>query len=206
MDVVLGLGNPGDHHRSTRHNVGFHVVERIAMRAGVVWHDDADAVALVGIGRVSNRDVVLAKPETFMNRSGHTAAALTARFGTVPERLVVVVDDADLVLGRVRIRRQGGSGGHRGLESIAASLGSDAFVRVRLGVGGPDRPRADLADYVLSEFGPDESERVEDAIRGAADAVEEILSDGVVWAMNRWNGRVLSPIADGPNGETSTES
>lgn len=206
MDVVLGLGNPGARYRATRHNVGFHVVDRLAARARVSYRRDDGVDALLGVGRLSGRDVVLAKPETFMNRSGQTAAALWSRCDPCDDRMVVVVDDADLALGRIRIRPRGGSGGHNGLESIAESLGTEEFVRVRVGVAGVRRPAGELADYVLSAFEPDETERVEDAIRGAADAVEEILPDGVGPAMNRWNGRVLSPEADGPDEGSSTQS
>ena len=206
MDVVLGLGNPGARYRATRHNVGFHVVDRLAVRAGVsLWRDDGVEASL-GVGRISGRDVVLAKPETFMNRSGRTAVALWSRCDPSDHRFVVVVDDADLDLGRIRIRPGGGHGGHNGLASIADELGTERFVRVRVGVAGPARPDGDLADYVLSSFGPDETERVEDAIRGAADAVEEVLASGVGPAMNRWNGRVLSPLADGPDEASSTQS
>jgi PTH1 family peptidyl-tRNA hydrolase len=141
-----------------------------------------------------------------MNRSGETAAALRDRWEPSGDRLVVVVDDADLALGRIRIRPRGGSGGHNGLESVAAALGTEEFARVRVGVAGSARPGGDLADYVLAAFEPDETRAVDDAIRGAADAIEEILADGVGPAMNRWNGRVLAPAAEGPDEGSSTQS
>lgn len=203
---MLGLGNPGDRYRSTRHNVGFLVVDRLAARAGVTLCRDDAGVLSSAIAVLASRDVVLAKPETFMNRSGDAVAAVRARFEAPDGDLVVVVDDADLPLGRIRIRARGGSGGHNGLESIATALGTEQFVRVRVGVAAPGRPRTDLAAFVLSEFARDEEGRVEDAVECAADVVEGVLLEGLDRAMNRWNGQVGSPSADRPDGELSTQS
>jgi PTH1 family peptidyl-tRNA hydrolase len=191
LKIVLGLGNPGDAYRNTRHNVGFRVLDLLAERAGVrfesrgelgrkAWHAEAE------LGGVS---VVLGKPRTFMNRSGAAALALARRSCASPEEILVVFDDADLALGRVRVRPEGGAGGHNGLRSIIDTLGSSAFPRVKLGIRGAGRDEEDLADYVLTGFDADEREVLEGMLSRGADAVEWVLRHGVASAMQEFNGK-----------------
>jgi len=133
--------------------------------------------------------VILAKPRTFMNRSGLAASALCSAHGVSPSELLVVYDDADLPLGKIRLRRKGGTGGHNGIESLVEALGTCEFPRVRLGVRGDGRGAQDLADYVLGAFGADELRRVEALVELASQAVERAIGDGLERAMNEFNGR-----------------
>jgi PTH1 family peptidyl-tRNA hydrolase len=187
--VVLGLGNPGPRYRTTRHNVGFRVVELLAERHGVGF--DA-AAALSGIARVAETPeaagLVLVKPRTYMNRAGLAACAVTAHYGVPVSRLVVVYDDADLPLGRLRLRPAGRAGGHRGLGSILSALGTEEIPRVRLGVRGATRPDEDLAAYVLRPFAPEEEPMAREMTAAAAEAVELLAERGLTPAMNRYNG------------------
>ena len=184
MKIVVGLGNPGDRYKETRHNIGFHVVDELANRWNVApWKRRYEAE--VSEHR-ANGPVLLVKPQTFMNLSG-VAVRVAAKFYKTPATDIIVIhDDLDLAVGRLRIRERGGSGGHRGIESILAELGTDEFVRVRFGVG---RPPAgwDSADYVLGKFVPEEQEIVRSAVVKAADAVEAIMKEGTAPAMNRFN-------------------
>lgn len=186
MRLVVGLGNPGERYRRTRHNAGFLVIDRLADRAGVVGRLDADA--WVAPARLAGQDVLLARPLTYMNLSGPCVARLLAACGASPADLVVVVDDVALELGVVRVRPRGSHGGHNGLRSIVERIDSTEFARVRLGVrsGGPP---ADLAEYVLAEFASEEGPLLEQSLALAADATEFLLAEGPAEAMNRFNGR-----------------
>jgi PTH1 family peptidyl-tRNA hydrolase len=185
--VVLGLGNPGERYRRTRHNLGFRVVDRLAERSGARFTVDVDRRATAA--EPTAGDVVLAKPRTYMNLSGRAAVALCGRYRVTAERLLVVYDDADLVLGRIRIRPRGGPGGHNGLRSLIDALRTDGFPRVRLGVLGRERESTELEQYVLEPFAPDEEPVVEGMVTRAAEAVELILEAGIEAAMNRCNTR-----------------
>jgi len=190
--IVIGLGNPGQEYRDTRHNIGFRVLDLLARRAGRRFEVAGEMGRKVWTAEVSaswGECVVLAKPRTFMNRSGRGAAALCRHYDVQPERMIVVYDDADLALGRIRLRHEGGTGGHNGIRSIAEVLGSGAFPRVRLGVRGEGREERDLADYVLEPFATDEERVAEALVELGADAVETALRDGVEIAMNLFNGR-----------------
>lgn len=190
MKVVLGLGNEGPEYRWTRHNVGFMVADAIALRC------NADFAARGDLGRLTwtaeadygGQRVVLAKPRTLMNRSGQAAAALSRKFGVPPGDFIVVFDDADLAFGRVRVRPEGGAGGHNGIRSLIEHLAIREFPRVKLGVLGEGRHSRDLADYVLDRFHPDERATVGQMVDLAADAVEAILRDGVAIAQRAYNG------------------
>lgn len=188
MNIVVGLGNPGTEYESTRHNVGFMVVERLARAIGIAL-DKKTRLARWGEGAVSGTPVTLAEPRTFMNNSGLAVKELLKAADTGPEKLVVVYDDLDLEPGQIRVRQNGGSGGHKGIISIAHQIDSDAFVRVRVGIGRPPG-RQDPARYVLSPFGKREREDMEVAIERAADAVAYLISEGVTKAMNEFNRRV----------------
>jgi PTH1 family peptidyl-tRNA hydrolase len=194
MRLVVGLGNPGERYRRTRHNVGFMVVDALAARAGVRrGRDEADA--WVCEAEAGGEPVLLVKPLTFMNRSGIALERLLSAYAAAPADLVTVLDDVALELGRLRIRERGSHGGHNGLRSIIEVLGTDDFPRVRVGIrqGEPD----DLADYVLSEFPKEDVLVVQEMIGLAADAVESVLREGAPAAMTRYNGRRPEPAGPG---------
>jgi PTH1 family peptidyl-tRNA hydrolase len=189
VKIVLGLGNPGGEYTRTRHNLGFRVVDLLGDRAGVSIGKRADLgrEAWAGEGTVGGQDVVLAKPRTYMNRSGTAARALLELYRATPDDLIVVVDDADLALGRVRVRGEGRAGGHNGIRSLLDVLRTETFPRVKLGVKGIGREESDLADYVLEPFLDEELPLVEPMIERGADAVTLLLEKGLVPAMNAFN-------------------
>ncbi len=184
MFLIAGLGNPGSRYISTRHNIGFMVVDRVAEKEAIRL-DSEGYYSVWGRGNIAGHDVVIAKPLTFMNLSGRAVAALSRAFSIPPESIIVVCDDCDLPLGRLRIRKRGGSGGHRGLESIIDHLGSTDFPRVRVGVGRP--PEGDLTHYVLSPFKKEEAELLDDVIERAALSIRAVIEHGIEYSMNRFN-------------------
>ena len=183
--VVVGTGNPGPEYRDTRHNAGFWCIDRLAERAGVKLRR-AHRHALVAVTTLDGEAVVLAKPRTFVNRSGLAVSYLLNRFAAGPQRLIAVVDDIHLPPGSVRIRAKGSPGGHKGLQSIAEHIGTSGFARVRIGIGAPDDP-ADQVRHVLGSLPPDERRQVDEAVGRAADAVAAILTDGIGPAMSAYN-------------------
>ena len=185
MRLVVGLGNPGDRYRRTRHNAGFMVVDVLAARSGVV-RGTAESEAWVAEARLAGEDVLLVKPLTFMNRSGVAVEALLTRLGGSPQDLVVVVDDIALELGTLRVRERGSHGGHNGLRSLVDVLGTEEFPRIRIGIRKGE-PAGDLADYVLSEFPPEDVLIVQEVVGMAGDAVESLMREGATAAMNRFN-------------------
>ena len=190
MKLVLGLGNEGPEYRFTRHNVGFMVVDEIAERCGTsfVARGDLGRTTWTAATEYGGQRVLLAKPRILMNRSGQAAAALCRKHGFETGDIVVVLDDADLAFGRVRVRPEGGAGGHNGIRSLMDSLGAADFNRVKLGVLGEGRHSRDLADYVLDGFLPDERPGVAAMVKAGADAVEAVLRDGVEAAQRAFNG------------------
>jgi PTH1 family peptidyl-tRNA hydrolase len=184
---VAGLGNPGERYRRTRHNVGFLVVDELAARTGAGrFREEADA--WVAPARLAGMDVLLAKPLTFMNRSGSSVERLLAAYGQEPSDVLAVVDDVALDLGQLRIRERGSHGGHNGLRSLIESLGSEEFPRVRVGIRTGEPP-AELADFVLADFPQEDVLVVQEMVGWAADAIETAVEDGVPAAMNRFNGQ-----------------
>lgn len=186
MKLVVGLGNPGLEYRETRHNVGFLVIDELAERWQVEdqWRERFEAlVTRTGIGEDA---VQLAKPLTFMNLSGQAVAGLAGFYKIDPADVFVVTDDVALPLGRLRARREGGAGGHNGLKSVIQHLGTQAFPRMRVGVGRGD-DRRDLSDHVLGRFEAGERDIVSAAVLRAADATEMFLSDGIERAMSAFN-------------------
>lgn len=182
MKVIVGLGNPGTEYAGTRHNVGFDVVDELARRWKArltKWKSIADRAV------VTDHDVVLAKPRTYMNDSGRAVSAMMTFWKILPQDVLVVVDEVQLPLGKLRIRSSGSAGGHNGLKSVIQHVGQ-GFPRLRIGVdrGHPDR---DLSDRVLSRFPPHERQVVNLAVNRAADAAETFVSDGLQVAMNRFN-------------------
>lgn len=184
--LVVGLGNPGPDYADTRHNVGFRVVELLAGRAGGGRFSRHRSNTDVLEGRLAGRRAVLAKPRSYMNVSGGPVAGLVRYFSVPVEDLVVVHDDLDLGFGVVRLKRGGGEGGHNGLRSISASLGTRDFLRVRFGIGRPPG-RQDPADYVLTRFSGAERKELDLAVDLAADAVEALLAEGLEPAQNRFH-------------------
>ncbi len=185
--LVVGLGNPGDEYTRTKHNVGAEVVEVLAERHGAKLRKHKER-ARVDEVRVGDRRVALAVPLTFMNDSGESVRLLARRYGVTPEQVVVVHDELDLPVATLRVKSGGGLAGHNGLRSIASHLHSDAFQRVRIGVGKPSSKERG-ADHVLSRFPKRERAEVDVTIQEAADAVEMIAADGIDAAMNRYNDR-----------------
>jgi len=188
VKIVAGLGNPGQKYANTRHNAGFMVVDALARSMGITVGVKM-CQALTGTGKIGTVDVLLAKPQTYMNLSGCSVAALLQRYGLTPEDLVVVYDDLDLPPGRIRVRPRGGSAGHRGVQSIIDALGSSDFPRVRVGIGRPDGPAADPVDFVLAPLCGESAEQLAKAVELAALAVRCLLTDGVERAMNEYNRR-----------------
>ena len=182
MKLVVGLGNPGRKYEGTRHNVGFDVVNLLAGRHRLEW-ESAPTDALIAKWRAAS--VLLAKPLTFMNLSGHAIGELLRFYKIDLADLCVVVDDANLELGRLRARPSGSAGGHNGLKSIIEAFGTEEFARLRVGVGRGDA--RDLADHVLAKFDPDERVEVAEAVGRAADAAELFVTEGIVAVMNRFN-------------------
>ena len=185
MRVIVGLGNPGLWYRSTRHNIGFRCVDSMAREWGIRV-SDRRAKAVLGRGNHAGEEIVLAKPRTFMNNSGEGVAYLLTRFASRPEDLVIVYDDMALPLGRLRLRRAGSDGGHRGVQSIIESLKTQAFPRIRLGIGSPPLEQDSVA-YVLGRFSGEEDTIVARAVEAVVAAVDCMLEEGFDEAMNRFN-------------------
>ena len=188
MKVIAGLGNPGYEYHLTPHNLGFMAVDSLAEEWGVTL-THYEAQALTASARVDGIEVLLAKPQTYMNLSGMAVARLIAKYGLEVGDLIVLVDDADLPLGSLRIRPRGSAGGHRGLKSIIGALDSGDFVRVRMGVS-PEQPIADRVSYLLGRFRDTDLETVAEMLKQACEAVQVILREGSQAAMNRFNRRV----------------
>jgi PTH1 family peptidyl-tRNA hydrolase len=188
VKLIVGLGNPGREYAQTPHNAGYMVVDALAARAEVAWRRSLRFKAQVARGNLAGDPVMLVKPLTFMNCSGEAVGPLLGYHNMTPADLVVLSDDADLPLGGIRVRRRGSSGGHNGLKSIAARLGTDDFVRIRIGIGRDDRGM-DLVTHVLRAMTAGQLAMLEEACGRAADAVMTIMTAGVDEAMNRYNAR-----------------
>jgi PTH1 family peptidyl-tRNA hydrolase len=185
VKAIVGLGNPGAQYKGTRHNVGFAVVDELARR-GAVDFESAPAEALMARWRRPDEPVLLVKPLTYMNLSGQAIGELSRYFKIDLAELLVIVDEAQLPLGKLRARARGSAGGHNGLKSVIAHLG-DNYARLRLGVGRGDS-RRDLADHVLARFDKDEAPEAERMIERAADAAETFITSGIAAVMNQFNG------------------
>ena len=186
--LIVGLGNPGAKYADNRHNVGFRCVECLARTHGLAF-SRRQKRALVAMGTLRRRSVILAKPRTFMNKSGYPVASLVNFYRVPLERVLVVYDDLDLPLGTTRMRPSGGAGGHRGMRSVINQLGGQGFPRLRIGIGRPPG-RMDPADYVLQDFAADEEPLVEEALEQAVAAIETWLAEGIDEAMSRYNQSV----------------
>jgi PTH1 family peptidyl-tRNA hydrolase len=191
MRLIVGLGNPGPEYQWTPHNLGFLAVDELANRSGIRVARP-EAKALVGLGKLAGEDVILAKPQTFMNLSGISVRELLEKYELGPQDLLAMWDEAQLPLGAIRIHSEGSGGSHNGAGSIVNSLGTPKFARLRLGCG-PDHPLSSRKEYVLRPMKKSELEVAAEMINDAADAVELLLAKGIQAAMNKYNRREIPP-------------
>ena len=187
MKLIVGLGNPGSRFARSRHNVGFQCVDCLAKRWGIKLAERRK-MAMLGLMPTSCPPVVLAKPRTFMNLSGEGVEYILTRFAAGPEDLVVIYDDMDLPLGRIRVRPRGSDGGHNGIKSIITTLGTQDFPRIRVGIGNPPAD-VDEVSYVLGSFSSEEKPEVEKAVETVAEVVECLLREDIEIVMNKFNRR-----------------
>ncbi|MDF2589338.1 MAG: Aminoacyl-tRNA hydrolase [Anaerocolumna sp.] len=185
MYIIIGLGNPTREYQATRHNIGFDVITRISDDFNIPL-DIKKHKAICGKGMIEGEKVVLAQPQTYMNLSGESVRELLDFYKVTPSEIIVIYDDISLEVGQLRLRSKGSAGGHNGIKSIINHLGSDEFLRIKVGVG--DKPKGwDLADYVLSRFNDEEQPIIRDAIKKSSEAVKSIIKDGMEPAMNLYN-------------------
>ncbi|MBI2836580.1 MAG: aminoacyl-tRNA hydrolase [Chloroflexi bacterium] len=195
MKLIVGLGNPGQEYARNRHNLGFMCLAFFARKHGIKLEKKAGQ-ARIGTGQINGEEVVVARPQTYMNRSGQAVSYLISRFTVNLDGLIVVHDDLDLPVGRIRIRCGGSAAGHRGIKSIIADLGSPDFVRIRVGIGRPEpispgsevpyQEEAVIA-YVLSDFAPEERKVIEETIPRVSEAIDCLIAEGLTAAMNEYN-------------------
>jgi PTH1 family peptidyl-tRNA hydrolase len=188
--LLIGLGNPGREYRDTRHNVGFMLIDRLAVRLDARGMK-VQSKAIVTTAAYQERKLILAKPQTYMNLSGHSAQGLLNFYKVPVENMIVAHDDLDLPFGTIRIRPKGGPGGQKGMASTIEQLGTNGFARLRIGIGRPPG-RMDPSAYVLQNFSKDEFKALSEIIDRAADAALEFVMNGVNAAMNKYNGSVES--------------
>ncbi len=193
MKLIVGLGNPGRDYAHNRHNAGFICLNYFAKKEGIRFNKK-QCQARTGIDEVAGSAVVVARPQTFMNLSGQSVARLVNKFAINHNDLLVIHDDLDLPPGRIRIRSGGGSGGHKGIDSIITELGSPGFIRIRIGIGrpqisagSPELCEADIITRVLSDFSPEENQIITQLMPRVSDAITTILTDGLTAAMNSYN-------------------
>lgn len=193
--LIVGLGNPGKQYESTRHNVGFMVLEALAKQTGITGKTESRFNAIVGTGHALGKRLILAQPLTFMNNSGEAVSKILQYYSLEPEQLLVIYDEAALPFGRIRIRPGGSAAGQKGMQSIITQLGSPEIPRLRVGIGAPPAKMA-MPNFVLSRFDAAEQKDLPLVIDAALSAVEMILSDGLERTMERFNG--LDLIAPAP--------
>ena len=193
MKLIVGLGNPGRGYANNRHNVGFVCLNHLARVQGIRF-DKKQCKARIGTGEVAGSKVVIAKPQTYMNRSGQSVSLLANKFNVSLDNLLVIHDDLDLPLGKIRIRQGGSAGGHKGVGSIITELGSQNFIRIRVGIGRPVKNEGftefsedEIINYVLSDFTPDEKQTITQVIARVSEAILCLLTEGLAAAMNRYN-------------------
>ncbi len=187
MWLVAGLGNPGDEYAETPHNLGFMVADVLAARHGIRI-TRPDSMSLIGPGQIAGKPVLLAKPQTYMNLSGTSLKPLMAKHEILPENLILVYDDLDLPWLRIRVRPKGSPGSHNGVKSVTASLGTEEFPRVRIGIH-PGHPLSSGKDYVLSRLSRQQKKELDETVGRTADAVDLIIAEGVEKAMAVYNDR-----------------
>ena len=190
MKLIVGLGNPGKEYSTNRHNIGFLCLNYFA-KVHRITFDKKQGKARVGTGKVVGCEVILAKPQTYMNASGVSVSPLAQKYKITADDLIVVHDDLDLPIGKIRIRRDSGAAGHKGIKSIISSLGTQDFVRIRVGISRPQSPGENaedtIVDYVLGDFTAEEKSILENTIKSVNEAIVSVLIDGLTVAMNRFN-------------------
>lgn len=187
MHLIVGLGNPGEEYRNSRHNLGFRVVDELASRLGV-RHFKSKFRSLIAEANLNGQKIILSQPQTFMNLSGESVRDIFDFYKIPKNHMIVIYDDLDLDVGKLRIREKGASGGHKGVDSVINCLKTGDFARVRIGIGRPTNDLTeDASDYVLENIPSDEEGILQEAVYKAADAVLEILRDGLTSAMNEFN-------------------
>ena len=190
LRLIVGLGNPGREYAHTRHNAGFMVLDRLAERWKARWAREKKFVARIAKANWNSERLILCEPETFMNASGEAVGALAAFYRVPVDRLLVVVDDADLPVGEIRLRARGSSGGHHGLESIEQHLATREFARLRIGIGRGQTTVRQITGHVLAEFSRAERDLMDKVVNRTCDQIECWTQDGILQAMNRYNGVV----------------
>jgi peptidyl-tRNA hydrolase, PTH1 family len=191
MFLIVGLGNPGADYAKTRHNAGFLLVEKLAAKRKCDWANERKLKARIAKAERDGKRILLCEPQTFMNLSGETVGALKDFYQLPLKQILIVVDDADLPLGEIRLRASGSSGGHHGLESIEQHLASREFARLRIGIGRKDGSR-EIANYVLGKFDSSEDELLEKVLERASEQIEVWLEAGIEKAMSQFNGVIDS--------------
>ena len=193
MKLIAGLGNPGRIYAHNRHNIGFMCLSHFAKTQGILF-DKKQGQARIGAGQIAGDQIILARPQTYMNLSGQAVSRLVRKFDISPDNLLIIHDDLDLPLGKIRLRRGGGSGGHKGVKSIAAALASQDFTRLRVGIGRPllvggstEIIEVDIVSYVLSDFTTEEKKTLAQVIPRVSEAVLYLLTEGLTAAMNKYN-------------------
>lgn len=203
--LIVGLGNPGSEYRDTRHNAGFMLAERLAERWGAEWRMEKKFFARLAECRFGGRRWILCQPQTYMNASGDAVGRVAAFNKVSPDRTLVLVDDADLPLGTLRLRPEGSPGGHHGLESVEQHLGSRAYPRIRIGIARPQQSRRDLVGHVLGQLTGEDRPVWELMLQRAVAQVECWATEGITPAMNRHNGTVLTVPDTSDNAERKTQ-
>jgi PTH1 family peptidyl-tRNA hydrolase len=192
MKLIVGLGNPGEIYSHNRHNIGFMCIRRFARKHGIRF-TRKEGYARIGEGVINDTEVVLARPQTMMNRSGHSVGRLVSRYRVSSEDLIIIHDDLDLPLGKIRIRQGGRSAGHKGIESIIEELGKADFIRIRVGIGRPDlmdnttEKDAEVINHVLGDFEPGDNKIVAEVMNKVSEAILCLISEGLTAVMNRYN-------------------
>lgn len=187
MYLIVGLGNPGSEYKGTRHNMGFETVDKLSEKLNIIINTNKFK-AKYGLGSIEDEKIILAKPQTYMNLSGNAIRELKNYYKLTNDRIIVICDDIDLDIGKIRIRKQGSSGTHNGLKSVVEQLGATDFQRIRIGVGKPENSY-DLINYVIGKISKEEKEVLDKSTEIAAEAAIEIVKFGISKAMNEFNGR-----------------
>jgi len=203
MKVIVGLGNPGKQYEATRHNAGWMVLDELADRAGMSGHAKSKDAAAIMRGRYNGVDLILVKPMTYMNESGVAVRKILARERVPLEDMLIVYDDFDLPLGKLRMREAGSAGTHNGMRSIVGELGTQKFARLRVGIGQPSRG---AIGHVLTKFTAGERKVLDEVIDAAADAVEDWAREGANRAATRWNGWTPESMREQPTDNEATDS
>ncbi|MEK7399276.1 MAG: aminoacyl-tRNA hydrolase [Candidatus Poribacteria bacterium] len=188
MKLIVGLGNPSEKYERTRHNVGFDIVDLFCHELGVKPNFRRDYHSRILEGQLESQSVILAKPQTYMNSSGRAVRAIAFNYDIPLEDIIVIYDDLNLELGLIRVRRGGSAGGHKGVKSIIESLGSEAFPRIRIGIGQPPQDM-EIIDFVLSRFSSEERDEIEKVEQTAIEAIKVMIFEGIDNAMNKFNVR-----------------